>query len=144
MYIHSAIAYFVYLFIKKDKAAKLAYGFAIVGLITHTAALILRTVESGHAPFTNMYESLSFLAWSAILAYVVMEGKFRDPKSRSLLHADRDRAYGPGFIAVDAGRGHPLGSGPAELLALAPRICDPAGRSLLRRRFCDQHPLSDR
>jgi ABC-type transport system involved in cytochrome c biogenesis permease subunit len=39
--------------------------------------VILRTIESGHAPFTNMYESLSFLAWSAILAYVIMEGKFK-------------------------------------------------------------------
>ncbi len=77
LYIHSAIAYFVYLFLKKEGAAKLAFGFSIVGLITHTAALILRTIESGHAPFTNMYESLSFLAWSAIFAYVVIESKFK-------------------------------------------------------------------
>jgi len=52
-----------------------------MGLIIHTAALILRTIESGHAPFTNMYESLSFLAWSAILAYVIIEGKFRIRKA---------------------------------------------------------------
>jgi len=81
MYIHSAIAYFVYLFLKKEKAAKLAYGFAIFGLVIHTAALILRTIESGHAPFTNMYESLSFLAWSAIFAYVVIEAKFKLKKA---------------------------------------------------------------
>jgi cytochrome c-type biogenesis protein CcsB len=81
MYIHSAIAYFVYQFLKKEKAAKLAYGFAVFGLITHTAALILRTIESGHAPFTNMYESLSFLAWSATFAYVVIEGKFKLKKA---------------------------------------------------------------
>ncbi len=38
------------------------------GFVIHTGALILRTVESGHAPFTNMYESLSFLAWASVLA----------------------------------------------------------------------------
>jgi len=47
----------------------------------HSIALIMRTIESGHAPFTNMYESLSFLGWSAVLAYLVMEGKFRIRKA---------------------------------------------------------------
>jgi cytochrome c-type biogenesis protein CcsB len=34
-------------------------------------------VESGHAPFTNMYESLSFLAWASIIAYIIIERKYR-------------------------------------------------------------------
>jgi cytochrome c-type biogenesis protein CcsB len=45
------------------------------------AALIWRTVESGHAPFTNMYESLSFMAWASIFAYVFIEGMFKIKKA---------------------------------------------------------------
>jgi len=80
-YILAAFFYFSYFFSKRDNLAKTGFGTAFLGLLLHTAALILRTVESGHAPFTNMYESLSFLAWSAILAYVIIEWKFRIRKA---------------------------------------------------------------
>ncbi|MFH1946443.1 MAG: c-type cytochrome biogenesis protein CcsB, partial [Acidobacteriota bacterium] len=64
LYIAAALTYFASLFTRKDKLGRIGYGIVIGGLIIHTAALLLRTFESGHAPFTNMYESLSFLAWS--------------------------------------------------------------------------------
>jgi len=81
IYIISAVFYFAYLFSKKESLADIAYKAAFLGLIIHTAALILRTIESKHAPFTNMYESLSFLGWSAIFAYIIMEGKFKIRKA---------------------------------------------------------------
>ena len=81
IYIAAASVYFIFLFTKRDSMAKLGYLFSAAGLAVHTVALILRTIESGHAPFTNMYESLSFLAWSAALAYVVIEGKYRIRKA---------------------------------------------------------------
>ena len=81
LYIIAAVFYFSYLFSKRERAAWLGYMTAAVGLIVHSAALIIRTIESGHAPFTNMYESLSFLSWAAILAYILMEGKFKIKKA---------------------------------------------------------------
>ena len=77
LYIIAAFFYFTFLFSKSEKLAKTGFKFAFLGLIVHSVALILRTIESGHAPFTNMYESLSFLAWSAILAYIIMEWKYK-------------------------------------------------------------------
>ena len=77
LYILSTAFYFAFLFSKKESLAKLGYNLAFMGFFIHTAALIFRTIESGHAPFTNMYESLSFLGWSAILAYIIIEGKFK-------------------------------------------------------------------
>jgi cytochrome c-type biogenesis protein CcsB len=73
----SILFYFIFLFSKKEKKAKTGYTALCIGWLIHTAALILRTLESGHAPFTNMYESLSFLAWSGALAYIIIEGKFK-------------------------------------------------------------------
>ena len=61
--------------------AKTGFGIAFLGLLLHTLALVSRTFERGYAPFTNMYESLSFLAWSSILAYIIIEGKYKIRKA---------------------------------------------------------------
>lgn len=81
VYIAAAFFYFTFLFGKKENWAKIGFQFALVGLVIHTAALLWRTVESGHAPFTNMYESLSFMAWASILAYIIIEGMFKIKKA---------------------------------------------------------------
>ncbi len=75
MYILSAFFYLLFLFSRKEGTAKGGFIWAVTGLGLHSLALILRTMESGHAPFTNMYESLSFLAWATVLAFVVMESR---------------------------------------------------------------------
>jgi ABC-type transport system involved in cytochrome c biogenesis permease subunit len=80
LYILSALFYSAFSFTKKEGSAKIGSVLAWTGLALHTAALIVRTVESGHAPFTNMYESLSFLAWASVLAFVVIDRKFKIPK----------------------------------------------------------------
>jgi cytochrome c-type biogenesis protein CcsB len=80
LYILSAFFYLGFLFSKKLAWAKIGSALAVAGLIIHTAALIVRTIESGHAPFTNMYESLSFLSWASVLAYVIIDRKFKIPK----------------------------------------------------------------
>lgn len=81
VYIAAAFFYFTFLFSKKENWAKIGFQFALVGLVIHTAALLWRTVESGHAPFTNMYESLSFMAWASILAYIIIEWMFKIKKA---------------------------------------------------------------
>jgi cytochrome c-type biogenesis protein CcsB len=77
LYALAAALYFAFLYSKKEGSAKIGFIIALVGLLLHTLALVLRTVESGHAPFTNMYESLSFLAWASILAFILVEGKYK-------------------------------------------------------------------
>jgi cytochrome c-type biogenesis protein CcsB len=59
---------------------------ALAGLIAQTFALILRWIESykmgiGHAPLSNLYESLIFFAWAIVLLYLIMEWRI---KSRNL------------------------------------------------------------
>lgn len=81
VYIVGAFFYFVFLFTRKDNWAKSGFNLAVSGLVIHSAALVWRTVESGHAPFTNMYESLSFMAWAFIGAYVFIEGMFKIKKA---------------------------------------------------------------
>jgi cytochrome c-type biogenesis protein CcsB len=80
-YVLSALVYFGSQLFCKDKWAKSGYALAGAGLAVHTLALAARTLRSGHAPFTNMYESISFLAWASALAYLLMEGKFKIRKT---------------------------------------------------------------
>jgi cytochrome c-type biogenesis protein CcsB len=77
VYFAAALAYFAFLFSRKEKLAVAGLWLAVVGLLFHTLALVMRTVQSGHAPFTNMYESLSFLAWASIFAYIIVEWRYR-------------------------------------------------------------------
>jgi cytochrome c-type biogenesis protein CcsB len=81
LYILSAVFYLAFQFSRRKNWAGIGFGLALVGLVAHTAALLMRTVKSGHAPFTNMYESLSFLAWASVLAYLIMDRKFKIPRA---------------------------------------------------------------
>lgn len=66
---------------KKPGCGKLATWVATIGVIGNTAGILLRWVESyrlgiGHAPFSNLYESLVFFAWTIALIYLFIERRF--------------------------------------------------------------------
>jgi ABC-type transport system involved in cytochrome c biogenesis permease subunit len=85
IYFAAALFYLAFLFGKKPARAKAGFALAVAGLAIHSVALLLRTFQSGHAPFTNMYESLSFLAYASVLAFVIIEAKFKVPKVGAFL-----------------------------------------------------------
>ena len=81
-YLLASVLYIGLLVFRKESVGKAGLAVAGLGLLTQTAALILRWVESyrlgiGHAPLTNMYESLVFFAWATTLLYIVVEIKFK-------------------------------------------------------------------
>lgn len=68
---------------KKQALARLGFWVIVIGLMANTGGIILRWVESyhmgyGHAPFSNMYESLVFFSWTAAALYVFVEVKYRE------------------------------------------------------------------
>jgi cytochrome c-type biogenesis protein CcsB len=70
--------YMVILIFRVKKIGLFATVLTIIGLLTHTAGIGMRWLESyqmgiGHAPLSNMYESLVFFAWSIILMYIIVE-----------------------------------------------------------------------
>ena len=76
-----SIAFFIYvvaimpyalIFFKKDtRLGRPAVLLVLAGWVVHTTALVLRWKATGHAPLSNMYESLSFFSWTFVLAFVV-------------------------------------------------------------------------
>ncbi|HET9315007.1 MAG TPA: cytochrome c biogenesis protein CcsA, partial [Vicinamibacteria bacterium] len=52
-------------------------GLAALGLGSNTYGLVVRTLISGRAPVTNMYETVVFVAWGAVLLALVFEALYR-------------------------------------------------------------------
>ncbi len=82
-YIVAMIAYIVYLTFKNNFIGVTATVITLVSFASQTAAFILRWVESydigiGHAPLTNLYESLVFFVWCLILGYLIIEFKYKN------------------------------------------------------------------
>ena len=68
---------------KKTFPGKLATWTALVGVAGNTTGFIMRWVESyqlgiGHAPLSNMYESLVFFAWTIVVIYLVIERSYKN------------------------------------------------------------------
>ena len=51
-----------------NRYIQIATVFLILGFIMHTVGLGIRWYVSGHAPMSNGYESMIFIAWAAMLA----------------------------------------------------------------------------
>ncbi len=81
-YMLSTISFFGYL-ASRNKTAGLAGSLlAWVGFVIQTVALGLRWKESydigiGHAPMSNLYESVLFFAWSTVLIFGVIDLKYK-------------------------------------------------------------------
>jgi len=78
-----AAAFYIGLFLfKKNKVGLMGMLLAVAGVLIQTMAIGLRWYESyqigaGHAPLTNMYESLVFFAWCTTLFYLGLEFRFK-------------------------------------------------------------------
>lgn len=82
-YLFSSVFYIALFVFKSKKIGPIATAITVLGTLTLTIALGIRWQESyqigiGHAPLTNMFESLMFFAWCIALFYLYMEFKFEN------------------------------------------------------------------
>ena len=68
---------------KKQVFAKIGFCVLVIGFLSNTAGIILRWIESyqmgyGHAPLSNMYESLVFFSWTIAILYIFVELKYKE------------------------------------------------------------------
>ena len=83
IYFISFLLYLMMMVMGKEFFGRLATLATLAGLLGHTLAIILRWFESyrlgiGHAPLSNLYESLIFFAWTIILLYMLMEWRTKN------------------------------------------------------------------
>lgn len=81
-YLFATILYAILFIFKVPKLSKATTIFTAIAFLIQTAGIGLRWVESyqmgiGHAPLTNMYESVVFFAWCIVLLYLLVELKYK-------------------------------------------------------------------
>jgi cytochrome c-type biogenesis protein CcsB len=86
VYFVSFLLYLLMMVMGKEILGRLATFVTWAGLAGHSFAIILRWVESydlgiGHAPLSNLYESLIFFAWTIVFLYCLVEWR---TKNRSI------------------------------------------------------------
>jgi len=82
-YFFSFLFYLVMMVMGRQIFGRLATLITLAGFAGHTFAIALRWVESyqlgiGHAPLSNLFESLIFFAWTIILLYLIVEWKTKN------------------------------------------------------------------
>ena len=82
LFLVSTLLFFVYLVSKNSSIGLGASMSAFIGWGIETVAIALRWKESydmghGHAPLSNLYESVVFFAWTIILIYGIIEIKYK-------------------------------------------------------------------
>ena len=83
VYGFAAFLYVASWIFKKPGPGKLATGVTIAGLMGNITGIALRWIESyklgyGHAPLSNLYESLVFFAGTIAVVYLVIEKKYHN------------------------------------------------------------------
>lgn len=83
IYAFAAVLYIFAWTFKRETPGKLATLVAIIGLIGNICGLLLRWKESydlgiGHAPLSNLYESLTFFSVVIILVYLWIERRYKN------------------------------------------------------------------
>ncbi|BBO90272.1 c-type cytochrome biogenesis protein CcsB [Desulfosarcina ovata] len=79
----AAFCYIAALIFKKPRLTQPARWVVVAAVLMTTAGILLRWVESyrmgiGHAPLSNLYESLVFFSWTAGSLYLFMEFKYKN------------------------------------------------------------------
>src|SRR5574337_1350558 len=76
-YFITTVLYLGHWIFKKKWLGQTATAFAFVALMSTTMVLVTRAGESGHAPFSNLYESMVLFIWATNAGYLLMEFKHK-------------------------------------------------------------------
>lgn len=71
-YLIATILFIVVLFGSTDKYKKFAWAFTSLGLLLHTIGFALRVFITGRAPVTNMYETVVWVAFGAVVISMIL------------------------------------------------------------------------
>ncbi len=83
LYIFCSALYFSNLFLKIQKIEKAASLLTLIAFLLHTAAFLMRWIETyrmgfGHFHVVTLYESLIFISWAIVGGYLILEVIFKN------------------------------------------------------------------
>jgi cytochrome c-type biogenesis protein CcsB len=83
VYFVSFLGYLFMMVMGREFFARAASLVTLAGLVGHSVGIVYRWIESyrlgiGHAPLSNLYESLIFFAWTMIFLYLLVEWRTKN------------------------------------------------------------------
>ncbi len=83
VYFLAFMGYLAGMVMNRAALSRLGTYLSLLGFLAQTLAIILRWVESyemgiGHAPLSNLYESLIFFSWTLMLLYLILEWRTKN------------------------------------------------------------------
>jgi cytochrome c-type biogenesis protein CcsB len=83
VYFGAFVLYLLMMVMGREVFGRLATIITTGAMVVHAFAMILRWIESyrlgiGHAPLSNLYESLIFFAWTIALLYIIVEWRTKN------------------------------------------------------------------
>jgi cytochrome c-type biogenesis protein CcsB len=76
-YLLGTIAYLSHIIFLKDFLSRVAATIVSIGFASHSLAILIRYLEAGYTPVTNIHESLSFYAWMIIGVFLIANLKYK-------------------------------------------------------------------
>ncbi|MGF1571907.1 MAG: c-type cytochrome biogenesis protein CcsB [Sumerlaeia bacterium] len=73
IYLISAIVFGLFVFFRRNPLRWAGLALLIIGFLVHTSGGAIRLYLTGMMPVSNMYESITFTAWAAVLIGVLFE-----------------------------------------------------------------------
>jgi cytochrome c-type biogenesis protein CcsB len=77
LYLLGTAVYLVAIVSQRSEPARAAWVALVAGFACHSLALVLRCIEAGYTPVTNMHESLSFFAWMIVGLYLLFDYRYQ-------------------------------------------------------------------
>ena len=76
-YLVASLGYTLYLVYRKP-LVKIVSAISLgLGLSSHTITIGLRSIDTGHGPYTTGFEITSFFAWVIVVIFFLTEWKYR-------------------------------------------------------------------
>ncbi len=76
-YLSSSLAFLWGFIFKKEKAMSWGWWLALIGFLPQNVSMIIRWVETGHAPVMRSYENSTLGAWFILILYFVLRWRNR-------------------------------------------------------------------
>jgi cytochrome c-type biogenesis protein CcsB len=77
LYLGAAVASFHHLAFRRGRVLGVARALAFAGLVVHLTSIVTRGLAAGRVPWGNMYEYVSAVCFLLVMAYLVVERRWR-------------------------------------------------------------------
>ncbi len=71
-YLAGTVGACIYVGVRRSLVRATVFALTFAGFLANTAALVIRSIASGHPPVTGLFEYMSLFAWAIVLGFLIL------------------------------------------------------------------------